>query len=663
VRRLESGEARLVAVSSGAREVALPVLVSVLTFAVAFFPVVFLTGIARFLFTPLAVAVILAIAAGYLVAMFLLPLSARALLAGPVGAHRSGESRGIGAWCEHVVGRLLRLKYAVLGASVVGLVGGLLLLATLGRELFPPIDASQFTIYVRMPSGTRLEKTEAALAEIERSLIDEIGAPDTEYPVREAHRDSNLRILISNAGVLYDWPAAYTPNEGPMDAFVLVQLKGKRGMPSTFEYVARLRQRLTRNFPGVSFAFDTGGMLTAALNFGLPSPIDVQVQGNNLQVLGEIAGEIRHIASGVPGAVDVRVAQRNDYPQLVVEVDRVKAAQIGLTQDDVIKNLVTSLNSSVGFNPAFWIDEKNRNHYFLGAQYREDDIVSMETLLNIPVTGGNGSPPAVLRNLVQVTQRQGPASVSHMNITRTFNVYANVLPGFDVGSVASEIQRRLRASEALKPAPRASARGLVYDLKGPRYEGKGYVMAMRGEAHSMRESLRAFAGGLALAVVLIYLAMVALLRSFRVPLAVMLAVPMGLIGVALMLRLTGSALSIPSAMGILMMSGIVVQFGIILLMFAEQLVGEGVDPAEAIARAVRLRIRPITMTALAACLAMAPMAIGGRGAEANAPLARAIIGGVIAAGVLTLFVVPCLYVVLRGRARKTVASADSGAIT
>lgn len=665
VRHIESGETRANAVLRGAKEVALPVFVSVVTFAVAFFPVVFLTGIAKFLFTPLAVAVILSIVVGFAVSMFLVPLTARTLLKErPAGGHHPVEG-GIGTWCERVAIRLVRVRYAVLAVSLVAFAAGAMLLASLGRELFPPVDASQFAIYVRMPSGTRLEKTEATLAQIERVLTQELGEPDTEYPAKEAHPDSDLRILISNAGVLYDWPAAYTPNEGPMDAFVLAQLKGKRGSPSTFERVARLRERLASEFPGVSFAFDTGGMLTAALNFGLPSPIDIQVQGNSLEVLGDIAGEIRRVASEVPGAADVRVAQRNDYPQLRVEVDRVKAAQLGLTQEDVIKNLVTSLNSSIGFNPAFWIDEKNRNHYFLGAQYREQDISSIETLLNIPVTGASGESgggrPTVLRNLIKVSQQQGPASVSHLNITRTFNVFANVLPGHDVGSVAAEIERRLVSSDALQPKARESARGMVYDVKGPRFDGKGYVLAVRGEAQSMRESLRAFSGGLVMAIVLIYLVMVALLRSFMVPLAVMLAVPLGLIGVAAMLFVTGSSLNIPSAMGVLMMSGIVVQFSIILLMFAEQLIAEGVDPKAAIARAVRLRVRPIMMTGLAACLAMAPMAIGGRGAEANAPLARAIIGGVIAATVLTVFVVPCLYIILKGRARVGSAAATPGA--
>ncbi|MBI5865499.1 MAG: efflux RND transporter permease subunit, partial [Planctomycetes bacterium] len=473
------------------------------------------------------------------------------------------------------------------------------------------------------------------------------GQADPEYPRNEQHPDSNLRILISNAGVLMDWPAAYTPNAGPMDAFLLAQLKGKKGLPTTFEYVGRLRERLNREFPEVEFAFDTGGMLTAALNFGLPSPINIKVQGSDLFTAEEIAGHVQRIASGVPGAADVRIAQRMDYPQIHIDVDRIKSAQLGINQDDVVKNIVTATNSSINFAPAFWIDERNGNHYFIGAQYAEEDIRSLETLRNLPVTGATSVRPALLRNVANFERRTGPAVINHLNITRTIDVFANVLPGYDVGGVAAEIERRLAASDVLKPSRRQTARGEVYQVGGEKYAGKGYTFAMSGEVQTMRESLAQFLAGLGMAVVLIYLVMVALLRSFTVPLAILLSVPLGMIGVAVMLWATGTNLSIPAAMGILMMTGIVVEFSIILLTFANQLVEEGRPVREAIVEATKIRFRPIMMTSLAAWLAMLPMAIGGPGAEANAPLARAIIGGVIAAAILSLFVVPCLYVIFK----------------
>jgi multidrug efflux pump subunit AcrB len=647
-RHMEMGKSRYQAAFDGAREVALPVFVAVVTFAVVFFPVVFLTGVAKFLFEPLALAVIFSIGASFIIAVFILPsFCMRFLKVRERGEGESREPTAVSRFFDRVLPPLLKARYLVVGGAAVAFAGAVFLLLNLGQELFPAVDSNQFTIYARLPSGTRIERTEAALAGIERVMMEEMGEPDPGYPKDEQKPDSNLRILISNAGVLMDWPAAYTPNAGPMDAFLLAQLKGKKGLPTTFEYVERLRDRLGREFPDVEFAFDTGGMLTAALNFGLPSPINVKVQGSDLFTAEEIAREIQRIASAVPGAADVRIAQRMDYPQIHVEVDRIKAAQLGVNQDDIVKNLVTATNSSVNFAPAFWIDERNGNHYFLGAQYREEDILSFETLRDLPITGAGSIRPVSLRNMAEFERRTGPAVINHVNITRTIDVFANVLPGYDVGGVATEIENRLAESKALMPKAEQRARGEVYQVGGPRYEGRGYSFYMSGEVETMRDSLAQFLGGLGMAVLLIYLVMVALLRSFAVPLAILLTVPLGLIGVALILYLTGTNLSIPAAMGILMMTGIVVEFSIILLTFANQLVDEGMPVRQAIVEATKTRFRPILMTSLAAWLAMLPMAIGGPGAEANAPLARAIIGGVIAAAALSLFVVPCLYVVFK----------------
>lgn len=591
-RHLELGKPRFQAAFEGAREVALPVFVAVVTFAVVFFPVVFLTGIAKFLFKPLALAVIFAIGASFVIAVFILPsFCMRFLKARTHGATSAQGERGpsfVSRLFDCVLPPLLKARYLVIGGATVAFAGAVLVILNLGQELFPPVDSNQFTIYARLPSGTRIERTEATLARIEKTMIEEMGQPDPEFPRNEQHPDSNLRILISNAGVLMDWPAAYTPNSGPMDAFLLAQLKGKKGLPTTFEYVSRLRERLNREFPDVEFAFDTGGMLTAALNFGLPSPINVKVQGSDLFTAEEIAGHVQRIASGVPGAADVRIAQRMDYPQIHIDVDRVKSAQLGINQDDVVKNIVTATNSSINFAPAFWIDERNGNHYFIGAQYAEEDIRSLETLRNLPVTGASSIRPALLRNVADFERRTGPAVINHLHLTRTIDVFANVLPGYDVGGVAAEIERRLAASDALKPASRQTARGEVYSVGGEKYAGKGYTLAMSGEVQTMRESMAQFLTGLGMAVVLIYLVMVALLRSFTVPLAILLAVPLGMIGVAVMLWATGTNLSIPAAMGILMMTGIVVEFSIILLTFANQLVDEGRPVRDAIVEATKI---------------------------------------------------------------------------
>jgi len=647
-RHMQMGKSGFDAALDGTREVAMPVLVSTVTFIVVFFPVVFLTGIPRFLFTPLAVAVIFAVIASYVVAMFVIPTFCAKFLKvrATSSDHLSDSGPTVPAWFSDGFSRLLSMRWLVVASSGAALALALLLLTQTGTELFPQVDSNQFTIYVRLPSGTRIERTEETIAEIEQALINEMGKPDAEYPKVEKFADSNLRILISNIGVLMDWPAAYTPNTGPMDAFVLVQLKGKSGMPSTFDYVEKLRGKLNRQFPGVDFAFDTGGMMTAALNFGLPSPINVRVQGSNLFTAEEIGMHVQRIASSVPGATDVRIAQRMDYPQVDIKVDRVKAAQLGVTQEDVVKNVVTTVNSSINFDPAFWIDENNGNHYFFGAQYAEEDINSIETLKNVPITGKASVMPVALRNIAEFGRKTGPAVVNHVNITRTIDVFANVEQGYDVGSVATEIENRLASAAVLASSRKNTPRGVVYEVGGD-YAGKGYNYSMAGEVETMRSSFVQFGQGLAIAVILVYLTMVAQLRSFSVPFVILLTIPLGFIGVGLVLWATGTNLNIPAFMGIIMMTGIVVEYSIILLDFANKRIKDGLSVRDAITDAAWIRLRPILMTSLTTLLALLPMAIGFAGGEANAPLARTIVGGVLAATVLTMVVVPCLFVMVR----------------
>jgi len=483
------------------------------------------------------------------------------------------------------------------------------------------------------------------LARLERELVDELGEPDPDSG-DEQHPESDLRMVISNIGVLMDWPAAYTPNTGPMDAFVLVQLKNREGRRSVFEVVERLRERLRTALPEAELAFDTGGMLTAALNFGEPAPIHFQLSGSDLEVLDELAGHVALALSDVEGATDVRVAQRIDYPTFEVEIDRVKAAQLGINVEEVMHNLVTATNSSINFEPAFWIDERNGNHYFLGAQYRESDMVSADTLGDIPLPAGNGM-TVPLRTVAEVRRGTGPAVVSHRNITRVFDIYADVVAGANVGQVATAMERRLvddpRLALSVSDAERDSS---TFDVGGE-YAGRGYTMRASGEIQTMRSSFEQFASGLAIAVMLVYLVMVAQFRSFRDPLMILLTVPMGMVGVAAVLRWGDTTLNIQSFMGVIMMVGIVVEYGIILVDFANRQVAERLSPTEAIIEAARVRLRPILMTALTTILALLPMAIGLGEGDANTPLARTIVGGVSAATVLTLLVLPCIYVVFK----------------
>lgn len=424
---------------------------------------------------------------------------------------------------------------------------------------------------------------------------------------------------------------------------MLVQLKGKSGRPGAFDYVDQLREKLNERFPDVEFAFDTGGMLTSALNMGEPSPIHFQVSGAKLEEMREISEHVFDAAYSVPGTVDVRIAQRLDYPTLTITMNRDKAARMGLTPEGVMQNLVSATNSSVGFDPAFWVDKSKGNHYFIGVQYPEELLTNLETILNIPIGMVDGV-PIRLRNVAEIEKSQGPGVVNHRNITRVMDIYANVERGYDAGSIMTNIEAALLVDGNPLGASRdTDDRGEVYRLAN--YPGT--ALRSQGEVKEMRKSFSQFTAGFVIAAVLVYLVMVAQFRSLLDPLVILLTVPLGFIGVVAALLLTGSNLSIMSFMGIIMMVGIVVEYSIVLVDFANQRLNEGMSVQEAIIDAAKVRARPILMTSLTTWLALLPMAIGTFGGDANAPLARAIIGGVIAATVLSLLVVPCLYVILK----------------
>jgi len=624
-RHLKLGEPPREAALNAAKGVAMPVLVSTITIIVVFFPVIFLTGMGKFLFTPLALAVAFAMAASYILAMTLVPVAAAKFLKGhgtPSGhfgkllAKFESSFETFRLKYESLLAKaLVRGKQVIIGIMVV-FVLSLGLYAFIGTELFPGTDAGQFMIRVRAGSGLRVEKTAELAKEIERFIRERI-------PADEIHT------IISNIGVLNDWPAAYTPNSGPQDAFVNVQLTEHHSR-NTEEYAAMLREELAQQFPGINFAFDTGGLITAALNFGLPSPIDIQIEGNDLHIAHSIAEKVRDIMVNTPGAVDVRIHQRLDYPQFDVDVDRTKVAAVGLTQEHVVKNVVTALNSSINFLPSFWIDYKTGNHYFVGATYAEKLIDSKETLEDIPITGPNQSNPILLRNLATFKRTTAPMEVNHLNITRVTDVYANV-HGRDIGSVANEIQSKideLAKDKSIVP--------------------HGYFVRMRGEISSMNESSKGLGFGLVLAVILVYLVMVPLFKSFLDPFIVMFSVPLGIMGVLWMLFLTGTNISIQSLMGTIMMVGISVSYSVLLVDFANRLRLEGKSVREAITAAARIRLRPILMTSIAAILGLLPMAVRiGTGGEANIPLARAVIGGLLVSTALTLILVPLLYSLLK----------------
>lgn len=632
-RHLVMGKTPEVAALDAAEEVRMPILAATITTVVVFAPVVFLSGIGKFLFTPLALSVTFAMVASYVVALTVVPTYCARFL-----AHSAARTP---RWAERIEHSFDRVKVgygrsleAVLNRKAIAVIlvlalatGAALLFPLIGTELFPKVDSGQFSIQMRAPSGTRLEKTEAYVAQVEQAIRHEIPSAD-------------LQMLISNTGVLYDWPAAYTPNAGPMDSNLMVQLTGEHSI-SSIEYVRRLRRVLHEKFPFLEFSFETGGLIRSAITFGLPAPINVQVEGNRLEVADGIAREIVQAAAAVPGAADVRISQRLDYPQLSLDIDRTKAAFLGLNAVEAVKNIVTSLNSSVNFSPAFWIDERNGNHYFVGAQYPEEQIRSLDTVLDIPITGAlqqragqamqklfrpapesldSGSParPVLIRSIASMTRTFAPTEINHHNISRVIDVFTD-LDGRDVGSVSARIEKKL----AQKKWP------------------EGYTVSMRGEVSSMRESFRGLAFGFLLAVVLIYFVMVPLFRSFVDPLIVMMAVPLGLIGVLAILFATGTTLNIQSFMGTIFMVGIAQSNSTLLVEFANRLRGQGRSARAAVIEAAQTRLRPILMTAAAALLALAPAALNS--GDASAPLARAVIGGLASSTLLTLLVVPLLY--------------------
>ncbi|MFP6618894.1 MAG: efflux RND transporter permease subunit [Pirellulaceae bacterium] len=656
VRHVRMGKTPPQAALDGTREVMIPILVSTITFAVVFFPVVFLSGLAKFLFTPLAIAASIAIVASYIISITLVPAyCSRVLKPISVAITDENQSHQRGLLSRSLDG-LLTLRYPVLIGTCVLFAGSLWALQNMGQELFPPVDSGQMTLYVRLPSGTRIENTEATIQEIEQEIIKVIGQPDPAYALGasyEQHPDSNLQLLISNIGVLMDWPAAYTPNRGTMDAFMLVQLKRKQGgnFKDVFQYVEELRAKLNKQFPGVEIAFDTGGMMTAALNMGEPSPIHFQIQSSNLETAQDVARIIEDVARGVPGTADVRTAQRIDYPALQVEMNRELAARQGITPDDVMKNLVAATNSTINFQPTFWIDKYKGNHYFFGVQYWEEDLNSEASLLNIPVSG-EWDAPRRLGNVATISRTVQPAVVNHRNITRVTDVYANLLPGYDVGRVVTQIEKQLEQVPELGAELATDERGDFYRLNGPsggvqKNPFEGVSFRMMGEVRSMRESFQQFTSGLIIASILVYLVMVAQFNNFLDPLIVLLTVPLGFIGIVGILLITQTHLSIMAFMGIIMTVGIVVEYSNVLVDFANRRLAEGMSVREAIIDATRIRLRPILMTSLTTWLALLPMAIGFGGGEANVPLARAIIGGVLGATVLSLVVVPCLYLVLK----------------
>ncbi len=628
------GKPLTVAILDGAQQIATPALAATLTICIVFFPVVLLFGPAKHLFVPLALSVVFSMLASYLLSRTLVPSLARMLMAKePV---LQGEGSGLWAALQRLRDRLFgRLQGAYTGLLALVLerrpfvlacaVGMVAITATLpksvGTDFFPEVDAGQMRLHVRAPMGMRIEETEHEIARVEAKIREII-------PAKE------LVTINDNIGIPVSYNLAFvqTDSIGGQDADVLIALAPEHAPTAT--YRKKLREELARSFPGMHFYFQSADIVSQVLNFGLAAPIDVEIEGRDLESSMVLARKLREDIRGIPGAVDVRIPQVLDHPALQIDVDRERAAQLGLAQRDVANNVLTSLSSSSLVAPSFWLSPQNGVNYFVAVQTPIDRAASVDDLLGTPVTGGaragDRTVAPYLGTIAKVTPAASIGLVSHDAVQRIVDVQVGV-EGRDLGSVAGDIDGAIKRLGKLPP---------------------GTQVHVRGQSESMLSSFKSLGLGLVLASVLVYLLLVVLYQSWLDPFIIMVAVPGALVGVLWMLAFTHTTLNVESLMGAIMAVGVAVSNSILLVNFANDVRTErGLEARAAALEAGKTRLRPVLMTALAMILGMLPMAIGsGEGGEQNAPLGRAVIGGLLVATFVTLFVVPVVYSLLRRKA-------------
>ncbi|MGH9739903.1 MAG: efflux RND transporter permease subunit, partial [Candidatus Acidiferrales bacterium] len=638
-RYIEAGEPPEEAARKGGEEVATPILVATLATAVVFSPVTFLYGVSRFLFSALAIAAVLALFASYGIALTVVPLFCAKLLKGRSAAEAPDATvvrQSLGSsWAakfnsyvqksfDRGLDRYERQVRKTL-EHPVRLVGGVLTLCVLSFGLypllqvafFPRTDAGQFVINLKAPSGTRIEDT----TQLTRSV---------ENIVRQVVSKHDLQMVVSNIGVTPGFSSIYTSNSGPHTATVQVALTSGHRV-SSYRYMDLVRQRIASELPQVSVFFQSGGLQDAVLNFGEPAPIDVQVSGNSERQLYSTAISIAQQIRRIPGVSDAYIPQDLDYPSLRLNVNRVHASELGLSQKEVVDNVITALTSNGMIAPSYWIDPKSGNDYMLTVQYPEDAVRNFSDLGDIPLRGTGEKQVTTLGDVGSMTRLESPTEVDHYQIQRVMDVYVSP-SGEDLGRVASSIQKVL----ARTTLP------------------QGVQVHLRGMVQAMRSSFVSFGFGLSLAVLLLYLVLVPSFRSFKDPLLVLLAVPPGLVGVICTLVLTRTTLNVMSLMGVVMLVGIAVSNSILIVEYAQRMREKGMQVREAAITACRVRMRPVLLTSLATLVGLIPMALKlGTGSEAYAPLALAIIGGLTVSFVATLYIVPAAYVWVHSRADDT----------
>jgi len=643
-RNLAEGKELHEGILDGAAQIATPAFVSTLCICIVFVPMFFLAGVARYLFVPLAEAVVFAMLSSYVLSRTLVPTLVMYFMRNhpELHGHSHGEAKSFfgrvqqgfergferfrdayGDWLE----MCLRMRWRFIGIFFALCMASLLLLLLVGQDFFPTVDAGQFRLHVRVRTATRIEVTARVADLVEQTIRKDI-PPD------------QITSILDNLGLPYSGiNTAYSNNGtiGTGDAEILVSLNAEHHGP-TAQYVAKLREDLPREYPGVEFFFQPADIVSQILNFGLSAPIDVQFIGQdvpgNMALAERVAEKIRQ----VPGAVDTHVYQLSNQPKLQLAVDRSKADQLGFTERDVANSLLVALSSSFQVSPAFWLNPQNGVNYNLAVQVPQYRITTLQDLYDLPVTNASGTARQLLVNLASLKRTSGPAVLTHYNVQPVVDIYASV-QGRDLGGVAADVRKIV--DDAQKDLPRGS------------------FTAIRGQVQTMRSSFIGLAAGLAFAVVLVYLLIVVNFQSWVDPFIIITALPGALAGIAWMLFLTGTTLSVPALMGAIMCIGVATANSILVVTFAREQLALHQDAFRAALEAGRTRLRPVIMTALAMIIGMVPMSLGlGEGGEQNAPLGRAVIGGLMVATAATLFFVPSVFAAIRGRRRAPSAGAN-----
>ncbi len=629
-RNLAMGKEMKQAILDGAQQVAVPAFVSTLSICIVFVPMFFLAGVARFLFVPLAEAVSFAMLASYLLSRTLIPTMVMFIMRGH--EHRAAEpksfigkwQRAFERWFERFRGGYRQLLETTLEHRKLFCLGfaafcflSLGLVFFLGRDFFPQVDAGLIRLHFRARPGLRVEETARLCDEVERVLRSEI-------PKEE------LQTMLDNIGVPYSGiNLSYSSSGviGTSDAEILISLNPEHHHP-TSQYVRRLRRELPSRFPGVEFFFQPADIVSQILNFGLPAPVDIQVVGADMRGNYDIAQKIANRLRQIPGTADVHVQQMMSLPTLYLDMDRTRINQVGLNAQEVAQSVLISLSGSFQTAPNFWLNPKNGVSYSIAIQTPQYHMTSVQDLMNTPVTGG-GAQPQVLGNLVQLTPVASPAVVNHYNVQPVIDVYAST-QGRDLGGVASDIMKALKPFQDHLP--------------------RGTQIVVRGQIETMQSSFFGLAVGLLGAIILVYLLIVVNFQSWLDPFIIITALPGALAGICWFLLITRTTLSVPSLTGAVMCMGVATANSILLVSFSRDRMNAGAPARQAALEAGHTRIRPVIMTALAMIIGMVPMALGfGEGGEQNAPLGRAVIGGLLFATVATLFFVPSVFTMIHGR--------------